>query len=86
MALEEEVVEVLDGLLAGAVPRAVEHLVEVLRGAVVARVLRVAEAVREAVQRARRRHGLVRLPAVHDVEQVRLDPPLEDLAVRPGSP
>ena len=68
-------------LLPGAIPRAVEHLVEVLRGAVVAGVLRVAEAVGEAVQRARGGDRLVRLPPVHDVEQVRLDPAREDLAV-----
>ena len=36
MALEEEMVEVLDRLLAGAIPRAVQGLVQVLRGAVVA--------------------------------------------------
>ncbi len=88
MALEEEVVEVLDGLLARAVPRAVERLVEVLRGAVVARVLRVAKAVREAVQRARRRHRLVRLPSVDYVEQVRLHPARKHIAVslKPGEP
>ena len=81
VAVEEEVIEGVTGDLASPTSRAVEHLVEVLRCAVVARMPCVAEPVREAVKRARRGHGLVRPTSVHDVEQVGLDPSLDDIAV-----
>jgi hypothetical protein len=81
VALKEETVQVLERLLPSAFARHVEHLVEVLRRPVVAGVLRIAEAVGEAVQRTRRRQRLVRLPSVHEVEQVRLDPAADDVGV-----
>src|SRR4051812_5594343 len=49
VALEEEVVQVLDRLLAGPIACSIEYLEDVLSSAVVARVFRVPEAVGETM-------------------------------------
>ena len=78
---EEEALQGVERGLSASAPSVVEHPVELLGRAVVAGVSRVAELVGVAVQRARRRQGLVRPAAVHHVHQIGLDPALDQVGV-----
>src|SRR5262249_50421841 len=58
-----------------------EHLVEMFISTIRTRVFGVTKPVCKAVQGSRGRNGLVRLPAIHDIHEMGLDPALGDVTM-----
>jgi hypothetical protein len=60
-----------------------QYLVYLLGGAIVARVLRIAEAIGKTVERPGSGDSFIALAPIHNVHQVGLNPPFDDLPMQP---